>query len=101
LRLAIERHVGAISAEPSRPKKRELALQIAPALQEFQLLYLDISRSLGVADDDTICARSEMIFDEWMNEISEAAEWPRYGKGADFFIRMLEAMPGADDDEAA
>jgi hypothetical protein len=42
-----------------------------------------------------------MIFDEWMNEISQAAEWPRYGDGADFFISMLKAMPNVIDDEAA
>ena len=77
-----------------------MARALAPALQEYQMTYLEFGRSLGVADDDTICARSEMIFDEWMDEISEAAEWPRYGDGADFFLRMLEAMPGSDDDDA-
>ena len=47
------------------------------------------------------CSSPELIWSEMMDEVSEAAEWPRYSDGADFFITMIEAMPHADDDEAA
>ena len=47
------------------------------------------------------CSSPELIWSEMMDEVSETADWPRYGDGADFFIRMIEAMPHADDDEAA
>jgi len=98
LRIVYERQVAAISVEPSLDKRREMALAMAPLLQDYQTTYLDIGRSLGVADDDVLAARAELIWSEMMDEVSEAAQWPRYGDGADFFIRMLEAMPDADDD---
>jgi hypothetical protein len=90
-----------IGAEPSLDNRREMAVQLAPLLHEYQTTYLEIGRSLRIADDDVLVARAGLIWSEMMDEVSEAAEWPRYGDGADFFIRMIEAMPHADDDEAA
>jgi hypothetical protein len=101
MRLEFEKQVALVSAERSRAKRREMAVALAPLLHEYQTTYLDIGRSLRIADDDVLVARAELIWSEMMDEVSEAAEWPRYGDGADFFIRMIEAMPHADDDEAA
>lgn len=100
MRAEYEERVEEIAVAPL-DKRRAMALALAPALQAYQLDYLRIGRSLRIADDDVIAARSEMIFSELMDEVSEAAQWPRYGNGADFFIKMLQAMPGTDDDEAA
>jgi hypothetical protein len=101
LRVMFEKQVALISAEKSLAKRREMSIALAPLLHEYQTTYLDIGRSLRIADDDVLVARAELIWSEMMDEVSEAAEWPRYGDGADFFIRMIEAMPHADDDEAA
>ena len=48
---------------------------------------------------DVLCARAELIFQEMMDEVSAAAEWPRHGEN-DFWIRMCEVM-WPDEDEAA
>jgi hypothetical protein len=101
MRRTFEKVVALIGAEPSLDNRREMALQLAPLLHEYQTTYLDIGRSLRIADDDVLVARAELIWSEMMDEVSEAAQWPRYGDGADFFIRMIEAMPHADDDELA
>lgn len=74
-----------------------MALALAPLLQQYQTTYLDLGRSLRIADDDVIGARSELIWSEMMDEVSAAAEWPRHG--SDFLMRMIEAMPHADDDD--
>jgi hypothetical protein len=100
MRRAFERGVADIAAAPI-DRRRAMALALAPLLQRFQVTYLDIGRRLHIADDDVLTARSEMIFSELMDEVSEASHWPRYGNGADFFITMLKAMPSTDDDEAA
>ena len=77
-----------------------MALALAPLLHGYQATYLDIGRSLRTTDDDVLSARAELIWSEMMDEVSEAAEWPRHGD--DFFIKMIEAMPShTDDDEAA
>ena len=68
------------------------AIAIAPLLHEYQTTYLDIGRALRIVDDDVLVARAELIWSEMMDEVSEAAEWPRYGDGADFFITMIEAI---------
>jgi hypothetical protein len=101
MRVMFEKQLALIGAEPSLDRRREMAVVLAPLLHEYQTTYLDIGRSLRIADDDVLVARAELIWSEMMDEVSEAAEWPRYGDGADFFIKMIEAMPHADDDEAA
>jgi hypothetical protein len=101
LRVMFEKQVALISAEKSPAKRREMSIALAPLLHEYQTTYLDIGRSLRIADDDVLVARAELIWSEMMDEVSDAADWPRYGDGADFFIRMIEAMPHADDDEVA
>jgi hypothetical protein len=93
-----EESVVQIADEPSLDRCRELVLALAPLLQEYQLKFLEIGRSLHIADDDVIAARTELIFHE-MTEVAEAAQWPRHG--SDFFMKMVEAMPLADDDEVA
>jgi hypothetical protein len=99
MRVMFEKQVALVSAEPSLDKRREMSIALAPLLHEYQTTYIDIGRSLRIADDDVLVARAELIWSEMMDEVSEAAEWPRYGDGADFFIRMIEAMPHADEDE--
>jgi hypothetical protein len=101
MRLEYEKGLALLGAEPSLDKRREMAVALAPLLHEYQTTYLDIGRSLRIADDDVLVARAELIWSEMMDEVSEAADWPRYGEGADFFITMIKAMPHADDDEAA
>jgi hypothetical protein len=101
MRVMFEKQVTQISVEKSLAKRREMAVALAPLLQEYQTTYLDIGRSLRIADDDVLGARAELIWSEMMDEVSEAADWPRYGDGADFFITMIKAMPSVDDDEAA
>lgn len=100
LRFNFEKQVALISVEPSLDRRREMALALAPLLHEYQTTYLHIGRSLRIADDDVLGARAELIWSEMMDEVSEAAAWPRHGD--DFFVKMIEAMPShPDDDEAA
>jgi hypothetical protein len=100
LRVMFEKGIASISAEPSLDRRREMAVALAPVLQEYQATYLDIGRSLRIADDDVLGARADLIWSEMMDEVSAAAEWPR--DGSDFFAVMFDAMwPNADDDEAA
>jgi hypothetical protein len=97
MRREFEEGVARIAAEPSPDKRREMAL--APLLQTYQLKYLEIGRSLHIADDDVLGARSDLIWSELMDEVSAAAEWPR---DEGFLIKMFEVMcPHADDDEVA
>jgi hypothetical protein len=100
MRVMFEKQVALISAEKSPAKRREMAVALAPLLAEYQDVYLQIGRSLRIADDDVLDARAELIFSEMMDEVSEAAEWPRHGD--DFWTTMIEAMPfHGDDDEGA
>jgi hypothetical protein len=97
MRRQFEEAVEQIAAEGSPDRRRELALKLAPLLQEYQTTYLAVARELHLADDDAVCARAELIWSEMMDEVSQASRWPRHG--SDFFIKMFEAMP--HDDEAA
>ena len=75
-----------------------MALQLAPLLEQYQAAYLEIGRSLHIADDDVLTARSDLIWSEMMDEVSAAAEWPRHN--SDFFAEMFNVMwPHADDEE--
>jgi hypothetical protein len=95
-----EKRVALIGAEKSLDKRRDMALKLAPLLQEYQTAYLEIGRSRRVVDDDVLSARAELVWQEMMDEVSAAAEWPR--NGGDFWIRMCEAMPShTDADEEA
>ena len=98
LRLAIEKQVAEVSVERSLDKRRAMALALAPMLAEYQSLYLSAGRALGVADDPALGARSDLIWSEWADEVSEATEWPR---NDGFSIAMTEAAwPNTDDDKA-
>jgi len=99
LRFNFEKQVALISVEPSLVRRRKMALKLAPLLQEYQATYLDTGRSLRIADDDVLGARADLIWSEMMDAVSEAAAWPLHGD--DFFIKMIEAVPLTDDDEAA
>ncbi|MGY4496961.1 hypothetical protein ACVWYH_000888 [Bradyrhizobium sp. GM24.11] len=99
LRLMFEKGIAAIEAEPSFDRRREMAVALVPVLSEYQALYLDIGRSVRIADDDALGARADLIWSEMMSEVSAAAEWPR--DGSDFFQVMFAAMwPNADDEVA-
>ena len=97
LRFKFEQQVALIAVEPSLDERREMALALAPLLHGYQATYLDIGRSLRIADDDALGARAELIWSEMMDEVSEAAKWPRHGD--DFFIKMIEAMPSQTDED--
>ena len=97
MRLEYEKGLALIGAEPSLDKRRELALQLAPLLEKYQTTYLQIARSLHIADDDVLTARSDLIWSEMMDEVSAAAEWAR---SDGFFAKMLEVMsPHTEDEE--
>jgi hypothetical protein len=93
----IDERVAAIAAEPSPDRRREMALALAPLHQEYQTTYLDIGRSLGIADEDVLGARSDLIWSEMMDEVSGAANWPR----DDGFFEEMYAAAWPHDDEAA
>jgi hypothetical protein len=97
MRLEYEKGLALIGAEPSLEKRREMALKLAPLLEQYQTRYLDLGRSLCIADDDVLTARSDLIWSEMMDEVSAAAEWPR---SDGFFEKMFEVMwPHAEDEE--
>ena len=97
MRLEYEKGLALIGGEPSLDKRREMALKLAPLLEQYQAAYLEIGRSLHIADDDVLTARSDLIWSEMMDEVSAAAEWPR---SDGFFAKMFEVMwPHADDEE--
>lgn len=98
LRAAFEKRVKQISAEPLRDRRRELAVALAPLIGEYQTAYLDAGRSLGIAED-MLGARADLIVSELLDEVAEAAEWPRHGD--DFVLTMIEAMQPQGDAEAA
>jgi hypothetical protein len=96
LRLMFEKGVASISAERSLDRRREMAVALARLLQEYQSLYLSTGRSLGIADDEALGARADLILAEMLDEVSEAAEWQCHGD--DFFVTMIAAMdPQADE----
>ncbi|WFU45928.1 hypothetical protein QA640_44855 (plasmid) [Bradyrhizobium sp. CB82] len=95
MRCVFERQVGLISKEKSPNKRREVAVALAPVLHEYQATYLEIGRALRVVDDDVLSARADLIWQEMMEEVNVAAEWPR--NGDDFWIRMCEAVPSHTD----
>lgn len=99
MRRTFKEEVALIGAEPSLEKRREMAVALAPVLQEYQTKYLDVGRAIRSVDDDVLSARAELIGQEMMEEVAAAAEWPRHGD--DFWVKMVEAMPYTDDDEAA
>ncbi|WP_439400331.1 hypothetical protein ACRQ5Q_43060 (plasmid) [Bradyrhizobium sp. PMVTL-01] len=97
MRLEYEKGLALIGAEPSLDKRRDMALALAPLLEQYQAAYLEIARSLHIADDDVLTVRSDLIWSEMMDEVSAAAEWPR---DEGFFERMYEVMwPHAEDEE--
>jgi hypothetical protein len=71
MRLEYEKGLALIGAEPSL-HKRLMALQLAPLLEQYQTTYLEIGRSLHIADDDVLIARSDLIWSEMMDEVSAA-----------------------------
>ena len=97
LRATFERQMALISTEESLDERRKMALALAPLLQEYQATYLDTGRSLRIADDDVLGARADLIWSEMMDDLSEAAAWPRHGD--DFLLKMIQAVPLTDDDE--
>jgi len=99
LRFNFEKQVALISVEPSLDRRREMALALAPLLHEYQTTYLDIGRSLRIADDDVLGVRAELIWSEMMDEVSEAAAWPLHSD--DFLLKMIQAMPSHPDDYEA
>jgi len=97
MRRTFEEEVALIGAEPSLERRREMSIALAPLLEQYQAAYLEIGRSLHIADDDVLTARSDLIWSEMMDEVSAAAEWPR---SDGFFAKMFEVMwPHADDEE--
>jgi hypothetical protein len=100
LRTAYEAGLARIAGEKDLAKRREMALALAPAIRDYTHGYREVADTLRLADDDAITARADLIWSEMMEEISEAAQWPR--NGSDFFVRMYAVMwPSADGDEAA
>jgi len=92
---AFEANVALIAAEPSSERRRELALELAPSLAEFQAQYLATGRALHV-DDHALGARADLVWNELMSEVSDAAGWPR---DDGFFTAMFQAQwPDADRD---
>ncbi|MGY3149620.1 hypothetical protein ACVWYQ_006619 [Bradyrhizobium sp. USDA 3397] len=89
MRREYENGLALIGAEPSLGKRLEMALQLATLLEQYQAAYLEITRSLQIADDDVLTVRSDLISSEMMDELSAAAEWPRY---EGFFERMNEVI---------
>jgi hypothetical protein len=64
MRVMFEKQVALIRAEPSLDRRREMAVALAPLLHEYQTTYLDIGRSLHIADDDVLVARADLVGDD-------------------------------------
>ena len=97
LRLMIEKQIVLIGDEPSLDKRRQMAVALAPQLAEHHALFLSTARSLGIASDDVLGIQSDLIWCEWLDEVSAAAQWQR---DEGFGIAMLTAAWPDDDDEA-
>jgi hypothetical protein len=90
MRCKFEKQLELISTEKSLSKRREMTIALAPLLQEYQATYLEIGRTHRAVDDDVLGARADLIWQEMMEEVGEAAEWPR--DGGDFWVKMVKAM---------
>jgi hypothetical protein len=90
LRAALDQQLTAIEAETSPDQSRAMAVATAPLLQRYQSQYLEAGHRLRVADDDTLGVRSDLIVEEMVREVAEAA-----GRDADgnFFAELVSAMP--------
>jgi len=99
MRREYDKQIALIRAEQSLDNRREMALKLAPLLEQYQTTYLELGRSLCIVDDDVLSARAELIFQELMDEVAAAAEWPQHG--GDFWIRMCGAMRCCDDADEA
>ena len=64
MQVMFEKQVALIRAEPSLDRRREMAVALAPLLHEYQTTYLDIGRSLHIADDDVLVARADLVGDD-------------------------------------
>jgi hypothetical protein len=95
IRREYEKKLALIGAEKSLDKRREMALKLAPLLVLYQAVYVEAGKSLGVVDDDVLGARADLIFDEMLHEVSEAAEWMRDNG---FFDEMYRAMWPHEDE---
>lgn len=97
LRIAFEKQVAQIGAEPSLDKRHAMAVALAPVIEEYQRTYLDIGRALGVVDDDLLGCRVDLVTEEMISQVAEAA-----GREADssFFGAMIGAMVAHADGEA-
>jgi hypothetical protein len=71
-----------------------MPVALAPLIGEYQRAFLDIGRSLGIADDDVLGARADLIVEEMIGELAEAA-----GCDSDsgFFAEMVRAMTAGAD----
>jgi len=94
LRAAFEEQLAAIKAEHTPDKRHVMAVALAPLLAEYEAAYLSVGRQLHVTDDDTLGFRTDLILEEMIAEVAEAA-----GRGGDgtFFAEMNAAMaPNAE-----
>jgi hypothetical protein len=96
LRVTFERQLAAIAAETSPAKRHEMAVAMAPTIGEFQQVFLEVARALRVAADDAIGAQSDLILEEMVGEVAEAAGQNVEG----FFSQMVEAMASHADEVA-
>ncbi|CCD97735.1 hypothetical protein [Bradyrhizobium sp. STM 3809] len=89
LRTIFEQKIALITAEPNPERRRPMAFALAPVICDYQRSYLDFGRSLGIADEDVLGHRADLIIEEMVSEVAEAA-----GRSADraFFAEMIEAM---------
>ncbi|MGY4349797.1 hypothetical protein ACVWXM_006290 [Bradyrhizobium sp. GM7.3] len=94
LRVELDRQLTAIEAETSPDKRRAMAVALAPLLQEYQSTYLDVGRQLRVADNDTLGVRADLIVEEMIGELAEAAGCEADGE---FFTELVSAMPAETD----
>ncbi|MGY8634293.1 hypothetical protein RAD15_17595 [Bradyrhizobium sp. 14AA] len=94
LRIMFERQITAIAAETSPDDRRATAVALAPLIERYQRTFLDISRSLGIADEDELGARADLILEEMVGEVAEAV-----GCDGDpgFFAEMVRAMSAEAD----
>jgi len=99
LQVTIERQIELIASEPSPDRRRAMAIELAPQLAEHHALFLSVGRELGIASDDVLGTRSDLVWSEWLDELSEAAQWP-HNDG--FSLAMIEAAwPDVDGDGEA
>lgn len=97
LRVAFEQRLAAIKNETAPDKRHAMAVALATLLAEYEATYLSAGRSLRIADDDVLGFRTDLILEEMIGEVAQAA-----GRDSDstFFAEMNEAMAHADDEAA-